>query len=145
MRGALGGAIAIFLAVRTASAPLVARHAARLVAQIRPRVECDSAFYLLFLRLVPLAPFWLVNSASALIGMRLGPYALATLIGVVPAGFVYAGLWAAAGRVLTTGMRLDLDLALSPSVLLPLVRFGVLALLPVLCRHGAAKRWVRDD
>lgn len=143
--GASGGAIAIFLAVRTAFAPLVARRAARLVARIRPGLERDGAFYLLFLRLVPLLPFWLVNIAPALIGMRLGPYALATLIGVVPAAFVYAGLGAAAGRVLATGGRPDLDLALSPAVLLPLVGLGVLALLPVLWRHVAAKRGVRDD
>lgn len=143
--GALIGAIVIFLAVRTAFAPLVARRAAPLVARIRPGLERDGAFYLLFLRLVPLVPFWLVNIAPALIGMRLGPYALATLIGIVPAAFVYAGLGAAAAKVLATGGRPDLDLALSPAVLLPLVGLGVLALLPVLWRHVAAKRGVRDD
>ncbi|WP_232818507.1 TVP38/TMEM64 family protein [Elioraea thermophila] len=142
--GASLGAIAIFLAVRTTFAPTMARRAPRLLARLRPGLERDGAFYLLFLRLVPLFPFWLVNIAPALVGMRLGPYALATLVGIVPAAFVYAGLGAAAGEVLAAGGRPDLDLALSPAVLLPLVGLGVLALLPVAWRHVAARRRLRD-
>lgn len=139
------GAIAIFLAVRTALAPTVARRAPRLLARLRPGLERDGAFYLLFLRLVPLFPFWLVNIAPALVGMRLGPYALATLVGIVPAAFVYAGLGAAAGQVLAAGGTPALDLALSPTMLLPLVGLGVLALLPVAWRRIAARRRLRDD
>lgn len=142
--GASIGAIAIFLAVRTAFAPTMAQRAPRLLARLRPGLERDGAFYLLFLRLVPLFPFWLVNIAPALVGMRLAPYAAATVLGITPAAFVYAGLGAAAGEVLAAGGRPDLDLALSPSVLLPLLGLGVLALLPVVWRHVAARRRPRD-
>ncbi len=142
--GASIGAIVIFLAVRTAFAPLVARRASRLLARIRPGLERDGVYYLLFLRLVPLFPFWLVNMAPALVGMRLTPYAFATLVGIVPVAFVYAGFGAAAGKVLASGGRPDLDLALSPAVLLPLAGLAVLALAPVLWRLFAASRAVRD-
>ena len=51
----------------------------------------DDAFsYLLFLRLVPAFPFFLVNLVPAFAGVRLGPFVAATALGVIPASFVYA-------------------------------------------------------
>ena len=50
----------------------------------------DAFNYLLFLRLVPLFPFFLVNLAPAIFGVRLAPFVAATAIGIVPATFVYA-------------------------------------------------------
>ena len=50
----------------------------------------DDAFsYLLFLRLVPVFPFFLVNLVPAFAGVRLGPFVAATAIGVIPAVVVF--------------------------------------------------------
>ncbi len=57
---------------------------------------------------MPAFPFWLVNLAAALSGMRLLPYAAATVLGIMPATFVYASIGAGLGDVLSTGGRPDL-------------------------------------
>src|SRR3546814_14352651 len=47
----------------------------------------DNGFsYLLFLRLVPAFPFWLVNIAPAMIGMPLGRFMAATALGILQIG-----------------------------------------------------------
>ena len=92
--------------------------------------------YMLFLRLVPLFPFVLVNLASAVAPVRLSTYVAATAVGIIPGTFVYTNLGEALGRVDTV-----LGL-LSPDVLFALTLLGVLALTPIAvgrlrARHAA--------
>ena len=90
--GATLGSVAVFLAARTAFHDLFHARAGAALARFEDGFRRDSFSYLLFLRLVPVFPFWLVNIVPALLGMKLGPYILATLIGIIPAAFVYAGV-----------------------------------------------------
>ena len=71
---------------------MLARIAGRRLDGVRAGLRQDGFSYLLALRLIPVAPFWLCNLASAVAGMRLAPFAAATLIGIVPATTVLAGL-----------------------------------------------------
>ncbi len=89
----------------------------------------DAFHYLLFLRLVPVFPFWLVNVAPAFTPISTRTYVLATLIGILPGSFVFVNL----GRTLGT-IRQAADLV-SPQVLLALGLLGLLSLVPVLVRH----------
>jgi uncharacterized membrane protein YdjX (TVP38/TMEM64 family) len=138
--GATIGAVLLFLAARHALADLLARNAGPLLDKVRPGLERDGLSYLLVLRLVPLVPFWLVNLAPALVGMRLGPYALGTFLGIIPATAVFAGIGAGLGEILAAGGRPDLGVILSPGVLLPLLGLALLALVPVVWRRIAARR-----
>src|SRR6185436_10443993 len=95
--GATLGALALFLAVRHRLAGAMTAKAGRFLDRIQPSLERDGFLYLLAIRLVPIFPFWLVNLAAALSGMRLLPYAAATLIGCIPASFVYASIGAGLG------------------------------------------------
>jgi uncharacterized membrane protein YdjX (TVP38/TMEM64 family) len=134
--GATAGAVLLFLIARTALGPLMVRHAGGLIARIRPGLERDGFSYLLVLRLIPAFPFWLVNLAPALAGMRLAPYTAATVLGILPATFVFASIGAGLSTVLAAGRTPDLSLILSPAVLGPLVALALLALLPI-----AWRRW----
>ncbi len=138
--GATLGAVLLFLAARHAFAEILARKAGRLLQKVRPGLERDGFSYLLVLRLVPLFPFWLVNLAPALVGMRFAPFALGTLIGIVPATAVFAGLGAGLGEVLAAGGRPDLGVIFSPGVLLPLLGLALLSLLPLAWRRIASRR-----
>lgn len=138
--GATTGAVLLFLAARYALGPLLARKAGPVLAKVRPGLERDGLSYLLVLRLVPLFPFWLVNLAPALVGMRLGPYALGTFLGVIPATAVFAGIGAGLGEILAAGGRPDLGVILSPGVLLPLIGLALLSLVPVIWRRIATRR-----
>jgi len=140
--GAGIGAVLLFLAARSALGPLLATRAGPLLDRLRPGLERDGFNYVLALRLIPVVPFWLVNLAPALVGMRLAPFALATLIGIIPGAAVFASVGAGIGHVLDAGGTPDLGIILAPPVLLPLLALAALSLMPALWkrwkdRHGS--------
>jgi uncharacterized membrane protein YdjX (TVP38/TMEM64 family) len=133
--GATLGSILLFLLVRHAFRPFLAGRTQRLIARIGPRLERDGFSYLLALRLIPALPFWLVNLAPALIGMRLLPYAAATLLGIIPASAVFASIGAGIGGALAQNATLDMGILFSPRILGPLAALAALSLLPVAWRR----------
>lgn len=93
----------------------------------------NNAFhYLLFMRLTPVFPFWLVNLAAALAPIRLRTYVMATFIGILPSSFVSASFGQSLGRIQSMH-----DLY-SPGILITLGLLGVLALLPALIKKFQA-------
>ncbi|MFZ4858847.1 MAG: TVP38/TMEM64 family protein [Desulfuromonadaceae bacterium] len=89
--------------------------------------------YLLFLRLVPLFPFFLINLAAGLTRLPLRTFFFGTMLGIIPGGFVYVN----AGASLAT---IDsLSGVSSPRVLGSFTLLGLFALLPVLY-HKFKKR-----
>lgn len=129
------GATIIFLIARTSLGDLLAERAGPRIQKLTAGFQENGFFYLLFLRLVPLFPFWLVNLAAALFGLRLLPYVAATAIGIVPGTFVLAYFGAGLGSVLEGE-----EPALQPSLFLALVLLGVMALLPALVRLWRRRR-----
>jgi uncharacterized membrane protein YdjX (TVP38/TMEM64 family) len=67
--------------------------------------------------------------------MRLLPYGAATVIGVMPATFVFASIGAGLGEVLATGGQPDLTVIFSPRILGPLIALAALSLVPVAWRR----------
>ena len=109
-------------------------------AQPRGRFREDGASYLLFLRLVPLFPFWLVNLVPAFFGVSAAhASSSARFFGMVPGTFVYASVGSGLGALIEAGQTPDLHIVFQPRVLLPLVALAVLALVPVVY-----KRWRRE-
>lgn len=154
--GATIGATIVFLIARGACGEVVLRRAGPLAVKVAQGFRADAFHYLLFLRLVPVFPFWLVNLAPAVVGVRLGTFVLATAIGIIPGTFAYAlvgeGLdsviaaqKAAYRACIAAGQpdcRLDFSMAalVTPQVLAALVALGVLALIPVALRKWRARR-----
>lgn len=138
--GATSGAALLFLLVRGLLAEWAARRAGPLLDRIRPGLERDGFNALLALRLLPVLPFWLVNLAPPLVGMRLGPFVLATALGIAPATAVFASIGAGVGGALAQGQQPGLATVLQPAVLLPLVGLALLALAPVAWRRWKAAR-----
>ena len=134
------GATVIFLVARTAlGGSLMCR--AGPVAEKLAAGFCKDAFsYLLFLRLVPVFPFWLVNIVPALLGMALGPYMLATLIGIIPGAVVYSSVGSGLGMLIDRGEMPNLGIIFEWRILLPLLGLAVLALVPVLYTHLRARK-----
>lgn len=149
--GATLGATVIFLAARTALAePLLACAGPR-AAELARGFRKDAFSYLLFLRLVPAFPFFLVNLVPALAGVRLAPFVAATALGVIPAAIVYAlagtGLdsviaaqekaYAACLASGAPGCRLTFDArdAMTPQLVGALIALALLALLPLLLKR----------
>jgi uncharacterized membrane protein YdjX (TVP38/TMEM64 family) len=133
--GATLGATGIFLVARTAFGDMLRRRAGAWVRKLEAGFRRDAFYYLLFLRLVPVFPFWLVNLVPALLGVRLATFVAATVLGIVPATAVYAGLGDGLGAIIDAGGMPDLGVVLEPRVLVPLLALAVLALVPVAVRH----------
>ncbi|BCG45705.1 COG0398: uncharacterized membrane protein [Citrifermentans bremense] len=89
-------------------------------------LEARGFNYLLFLRLVPLFPFFLINLAAGLTRLPLRVFVPGTLIGIIPGGFVFVN----AGASLATIDSLS-DVA-SPRVLGSFALLGLFALVPVI-------------
>jgi uncharacterized membrane protein YdjX (TVP38/TMEM64 family) len=148
------GATTIFLVTRSAIGPFMARHAGPRVTRLAAGFRKDAFSYLLFLRLVPLFPFWLVNLVAALGGVGLMPFVTATALGIIPATFAYASLGAGLDNAIAAqdrayqaclataqqGCSLHFELwqAMTPQLIAALVALLVLALLPLAVKRYKA-------
>lgn len=93
----------------------------------------DAFNYLLFLRLVPLFPFWLVNLAPAFTSVSMRTYLITTFIGIAPGSFIFANLGQSLGSIDS------LDQLFSWQTLLALSLLGGLSLVPVLSKRSQPK------
>lgn len=129
--GATIGAVAVFYAVRTSFGESLRRRAESSGGRLKGFIEgvAAGAFgYILTLRLIPAVPFWFVNVAAGLAHAPIGAYTLATLVGIVPATFIYSAIGAGIGELVARGESPDLGVILSPEILLPLLALGALTL-----------------
>lgn len=140
--GATIGAVLVFYAVRTSLGQALrdkAEASGGRLKSVIDGVQAGAFGYILTLRLIPLAPFWLVNVAAALAHAPLRAYALATFIGIIPATFIYSGIGAGIGELLARGETPDLGVIFSPTVLGPLVALGLLTLATTIYQRVRAR------
>ena len=153
---ATAGATVVFLIARTSFGDVLARRAGPRLTALAGGLREDAFNYLLFLRLVPLFPFWLVNIAPALVHMRLASFVAATFLGIIPATFAFAfvgsGLdsiveeqraayescMAASGEGCEMG--LNAGALLTPQLIVAFAALGVVALVPVALKRLRARR-----
>ncbi len=141
--GASLGAVGLFLLARGLLAPFFDAKFGRRISKLRPGLERDGFGYLLALRLMPVFPFWLVNLAPALIGMRLVPYAAATVLGMIPTSFVLSAVGAGLAATLATGAAPSPAMLLKSEILLPLLALAALAVLPAVWRQWQNRNQAR--
>lgn len=140
------GACLLFLLARGAAGDFLTRRAGGFAAKMAEGFNRDAFSYLLSLRLMPVFPFWAINIAPALLGMRLLPFAAATFIGIIPGTFAYSFIGAgldsaiAAQEGANPGCSARHECAIDPvSLATPEIVWGLFALaaislLPVLVR-----------
>ncbi len=136
--GATIGAVAVFYVVRSSLGEALRERAEKSGGVLKTVIDGfgqDAFAYVLTLRLIPAAPFWLVNVAAGLAHAPVRPYAMATFLGIIPGTFIYAGIGAGLGRILAEGGRPDLGVIFEPQILLPLVALGLLSLGAALFRR----------
>ncbi len=90
--------------------------------------------YLLFLRLVPIFPFFLINLAAGLTRLPLRTFVLGTFFGIIPGGFVFVNAGAGLAAINRPG-----DIV-SPRVLGSFALLGLFALIPALYAKLKAAR-----
>lgn len=151
---ATAGATVIFLVARTSLGGVLRDKAKGRMASVASGFRENAFSYLLFLRLVPVAPFWFVNLVPALVGVSTRTFVAATLIGILPATFAFATIGAGLDSVLaaqaeakagcladgTCTLTLDPGALVTPQLLAGLVALGVVALIPVAAKAYRKRR-----
>jgi uncharacterized membrane protein YdjX (TVP38/TMEM64 family) len=140
--GATIGAVAVFLAARSAFGALLRPKENSGLGRLEAGFRRDAFSYLMFLRLVPVFPFWLVNLAAGFFGVSLGTYTLTTFIGIIPGTAVFAAVGNGLGMVLEKGESPDLGVIFTAPILLPMLALAALSLVPIFYRRWKAKRAV---
>jgi uncharacterized membrane protein YdjX (TVP38/TMEM64 family) len=132
--GATLGATLLFLGVRYLFADTVRRRLGRLGERINEDFTRDGFSWLLFMRLSPIFPYFLVNLAPAVTDIRARTYVLATMIGIIPSTLVFTGLGQTLGRIESARDLVSIE------TLLALTLLGLLALSPIALRRRKSKR-----
>jgi uncharacterized membrane protein YdjX (TVP38/TMEM64 family) len=120
------GATLAFLVTRYLLRDLVVQRFGSRLEGMNRELEQRGLNYLLFLRLVPVFPFFLINLAAGLTRLPLRAFILGTLIGIIPGGFVFVN----AGASLAT--ITSISGILSPRVLVSFALLGLFAVIPAL-------------
>ncbi|MFO1324696.1 MAG: TVP38/TMEM64 family protein [Burkholderiales bacterium] len=128
------GATIVFVAARYIFADAARRRLGALGERINAGFTQNAFNYMLFLRLVPAFPFFLVNLAPALTTIPLRTYVLATLIGIVPGTFVFVNLGETLGRIDS------LQGLVSVETLGAFALLGLFALVPIVIRKAKTGR-----
>jgi len=128
------GATLVFLAARYLIADWARSRLGGVGQKINEGFSENAFSYMLFLRLVPAFPFFLVNLAPAFTSIKLSTYVLATAIGIIPGSFVFANL----GE--TLGSIDSLSGLLSKETLIAFVLLGLLSLVPVVIRKVKSRK-----
>ena len=129
------GALAVFLAARTAIGDSLRSRAGPFVARLEAGFRDNALSYLLILRLVPLFPFWLVNIVPALLGVSTRVFVLGTFLGIIPGTFVFVSVGNGVDAVFARGDVPGLATLLEPSVILPIAGLALLSLVPVIYKR----------
>jgi uncharacterized membrane protein YdjX (TVP38/TMEM64 family) len=144
----------VFLIVNTSFGATLADKAGPFVAKLRDGFKENALSYLLFLRLVPVFPFFIVNLVPALLGVPLRTFLIGTALGIIPATTAYSLAGSGLGSVIEAqnaaykaclaaksggGVACDYDIDLTQIITRELVwagvALGLVALIPVAMKY----------
>jgi Uncharacterized conserved protein len=94
---ATAGALVVYGVARTALGDALRRKAERdagMMQKVCDAIDRDTFWYVLASRLAVVVPFHMINVAAGLMAVRLVPYSLATVVGLLPAHIIYCWIGA---------------------------------------------------
>lgn len=151
------GACLIFIATRSSLGHALKDKAGPFLNRLAGGFREDAFHYLLFLRLTPIFPFWLVNIAPALFRVPLSTYVVATFFGILPGTYAYSFVGAGLDSVIEAQeaanpgcaaagtCRIDLSALVTKELVLAFAALGIVSLIPVILKKWRAAKQVRKD
>ena len=149
------GATVLFIIAATSVGEALRERAGPWLKKLEAGFKDNALSYLLFLRLVPAFPFWLVNIAPAFLGVSLRTYIIGTFVGIIPGTFVFAFLGPGLDSIIVEQQEkvatckasgqavceesFQLGSLITTEIILSFVALGVISLLPI-----ALKRFRRS-
>lgn len=93
----------------------------------------QNAFsYLLMLRLFPFIPFWTINAAAGILGVRLKTFAVATLIGITPGIILCTSIGHGLDSIFSYEQLTGYMWLFQSKLILPVVGLAFLSFLPLI-------------
>lgn len=141
------GATAVFLAARSSLGAALKARAGPFITKLSSGFRENAMSYLLFLRLTPVFPFWLVNIAPAVFNVPVGTYVAATLVGIIPGTFAFAFIGsgldslieaqeaANPGCAAAGTCKLEVSAFVTTEMLLAFAALGIASLIPVVLKR----------
>ncbi|MTI04943.1 TVP38/TMEM64 family protein [Roseibium denhamense] len=149
--GATAGAAAVFLIARSSLGDVLTRRAGPFLERIGDGFRANAFHYLLFLRLTPVFPFWLVNIAPAIFRMPLPSYLTATFLGIIPGTFAFAFIGAGLDSVVEAQeaanpgcaaagtCEIAVSALVTPQLLAAFFALGLASLIPIVLKKVRAR------
>ena len=91
-------------------------------------LERDATWYLILLRIIPIAPFFIVNAAASLTNIRSAHFTMATGVGLIPTTVLYAAVGRGLDGIEDARDQAGPALLLEPAIGLPLLGLGLILL-----------------
>jgi uncharacterized membrane protein YdjX (TVP38/TMEM64 family) len=126
------GAIILFVIARFVFGGILQARGNAFIARMEDGFARNAFTYLMFLRLVPLFPFWAVNLAAAAFRTPLRSFALATLIGIIPGTLAFTSIGDGLSIAAGLSSRGANDEIPGPAMIVLRVSLALLALVPLL-------------
>ena len=107
---ATAGALIVYAVARSALGEQLRNKSeqnAGLMQKVCAAIDKDTFWYVLATRLAVVVPFHMINVAAGLMAVRLTPYAVATMIGLLPAHIIYCWIGARLNTLLVTNPNPD--------------------------------------
>ena len=160
--GATIGAVVVFFLAQSAFGETLAAKAGPAVQKLRAGFQEDALSYLLFLRLVPGFPFFLVNLVPGLLGVPFRTYLIGTFFGIIPATMAFASVGAGFDSVLAEAktmydacvaangagaceLTINAGSLITREIKIAFALLGVMALIPVVIKKWSARRERHDQ
>ena len=136
--GTLGSAC-LFLIARTAIGNLLKQRAGPFLINMERGFHENAASYMLFLRLVPIFPFWLVNLAPAFFNIPFFTFVWTTFVGVIPIAFILTQAGAGLGKIIDSSAELSLHTIFNADVKLALLALSLFSVIPLFLKNYIKK------
>lgn len=146
------GATVVFLAARSSFGAAMKARAGPFLSRLSSGFRENAMSYLLFLRLTPVFPFWLVNIAPAIFHVSVGTYVFSTFVGIIPGTFAFAFIGSCLDGVIAAqeaadpgcadagSCKVDIGAFVTPELLAALFVLGFVSLIPVVLKKLRKKR-----
>lgn len=142
---ATAGALIVYAVARTAMGQALRDKAERdrgLMQKVCAAIDKDTFWYVLASRLAVVVPFHMINVAAGIMSVRLTPYMIATVVGLLPAHIIYCWIGARLNKLLAEDPNPDFQ-ALFNQFWAPMLGVFVLAVILPFALKSAQAAWNR--
>ena len=131
--GATLGAVILFLIIKIGFIKSVEsiQRKSELLNKIKLGIEKDIWSYLFFIRFFPVFPFWFVNIAPAILGVRFFPYLVTTFFGIMPGTFSIIMIGSGVEDIVNQKDDFNLDVFEQKKFLVGLLILSIISILPI--------------